>query len=87
MTVAAWVRYMTASVMSLTVGGRPMGYKLSITPQILFSLQSAALRRDSHPTTSQPSPADFRGRFEFLLRHYKSVLALSLSSGISGTFD
>ena len=31
MTVAASVRYMTASAMSLTVEGRPIGAKLSIT--------------------------------------------------------
>ncbi len=61
--------------------------KLSITPDILFSLQQDARSRRSHPTTSQPSPADFKGRYEFLQRHYKSVLSLCMSSGISGTYD
>ena len=61
--------------------------KLSITPEILFSLQRDAQSRRSHPTTSQPSPADFKGRYEFLRRHYKSVLSLCMSSGISGTYD
>jgi len=71
----------------LNFEGKSYFDKLSITPQILFSLQREALRKSSHPTTSQPSPADFKGRYDFLLRHYKSVLSLSLSSGISGTFD
>jgi hypothetical protein len=78
----------------LRLDGRTYLDKFSITPTILFSLLRAggpsgtggAARRE-HPTTSQPSPADFRNRYEFLLRHYASVISLSLSSGISGTFD
>jgi DegV family protein with EDD domain len=73
----------------LNLDGKSYFDKLSITPEILFSLQRAALQKGSHghATTSQPSPADFQGRYEFLRRHYKSVVSLSMSSGISGTFD
>jgi DegV family protein with EDD domain len=71
----------------LNFEGKSYFDKLSITPQILFSLQHDALSRKSHPTTSQPSPADFKGRYEFLRTHYTSVLSLCMSSGISGTFD
>ena len=78
----------------LRLGGRTYLDKFSITPPILFSLLRSggpggtrgSAGRD-HPTTSQPSPADFRNRYEFLLRHYDSVISLSLSSGISGTYD
>jgi len=71
----------------LNFEGRSYFDKLSITPEILFSLQRDAQSRSSHPTTSQPSPADFKGRYDFLRRHYKSVLSLCMSSGISGTYD
>jgi uncharacterized protein len=59
--------------------------KLSITPDLLFPLLRSTQR--GHPTTSQPAPADFRNRYEFLLAHHSFVISLSLSAGISGTFD
>ena len=45
MTVAAPVRYMTASVMSLTVEGRPIGERLSLT--FLVKRRVDGARRDS----------------------------------------
>jgi uncharacterized protein len=63
--------------------------KLTMTPDLLFTVLRET-RRDraaGHPTTSQPAPADFRGRYEFLLSHYRHVISLSLSSALSGTFD
>lgn len=40
-----------------------------------------------HPTTSQPPPSDFSRVFRFLSSHYPSILALTLSSKLSGTFQ
>lgn len=39
----------------------------------------------SLPTTSQPSPADFRNLFEKLAAEYDGILVILISSGISGT--
>lgn len=39
------------------------------------------------PSTSQPSAKDFQNKFEYLSTHYKNILAIHLSSGLSGTFS
>ena len=40
-----------------------------------------------HPTTSQPAPGDFRRQFQFLASHFSDVLAITLTSGASGTYQ
>jgi len=40
-----------------------------------------------HPTTSQPAPGDFRRQFQFLASHFNDVLAITLTSRGSGTFE
>lgn len=40
-----------------------------------------------HPTTSQPSPGDFRRQFQFLASHFKDVLSVTLTSRASGTYE
>jgi len=40
-----------------------------------------------HPTTSQPAPGDFRRQFQFLASHFSDVLAITLTSKASGTFE
>ena len=58
--------------------------KLSISQREFFDeLQ----RNPNHPTTSQPSPGDFRRQYQFLASHFDDVLAISLSSKVSGTFS
>ncbi|WP_148041045.1 DegV family protein [Montanilutibacter psychrotolerans] len=37
------------------------------------------------PTTSQPSPGDFRRSFEFLLAHHPQLLYIGVSRAVSGT--
>lgn len=37
--------------------------------------------------TSQPSPALFKKMYKFLLKHYKSVISIHLSSPLSGAFQ
>lgn len=40
-----------------------------------------------HPTTSQPSPGDFRRQFQFLASHFDNVISINVMSGASGTYD
>lgn len=44
-------------------------------------------RKEVVPTTSQPSPAEFRRKFDYLTRHFDDVVYLALSSGLSGTLN
>ncbi len=58
--------------------------KVSITTEEFFSeLESNPV----HPTTSQPSPGDFRRQFQFLASHFSSVLSINLTSAASGTYE
>lgn len=57
--------------------------KLSISPSEFFD---ELARNPNHPTTSQPAPGDFRRQYEFLASHFDDVLAITLSSKVSGTF-
>jgi DegV family protein with EDD domain len=41
----------------------------------------------NHPTTSQPAPGDFRRQFQFLASHFSDVLAVTLTSRASGTYE
>jgi DegV family protein with EDD domain len=57
--------------------------KVSITTDEFYSeLES----NPHHPTTSQPSPGDFRRQFQFLASHFNDVLCISLTSRASGTY-
>lgn len=40
---------------------------------------------DTHPTTSQPSPGDFRRLYSYLASHYEGVISLHVTSVHSGT--
>jgi len=40
-----------------------------------------------HPTTSQPTPGDFRRQFQFLASHFDDVISINLTSAASGTFQ
>lgn len=42
---------------------------------------------DSHATTSQPPPSDYRRQFEFLDSHFKQTLCISVSGALSGTWQ
>lgn len=59
--------------------------KLSLSPDDFYDMMRK--NPDMHPSTSQPTPADFLNKFEFLGAHYNSILALSLSGGLSGTLE
>jgi DegV family protein with EDD domain len=44
-------------------------------------------RSPEHPKTSQPPAGDFRRLYEFLISHYESVVSISLTAKVSGTFN
>lgn len=56
--------------------------KLTIGPEILRGLSEG---KGSFPRTSQPSGPSFARLFSTLLSHYEEVLAIHLSSAMSGT--
>ncbi|MDJ0938593.1 MAG: DegV family protein [Woeseiaceae bacterium] len=41
----------------------------------------------SHPTTSQPSPGDFRRQFQFLASHFADVISVNVTARVSGTYQ
>lgn len=47
----------------------------------------AELASNPHlPTTSQPTPGDFRRQFQYLASHFRDVVSINLSSAASGTY-
>jgi DegV family protein with EDD domain len=40
-----------------------------------------------HPKTSQPPPGDFRRLYEFLISHFDSVVSISVTAKVSGTYN
>ena len=58
--------------------------KVSITADEFFE---ELLRNLIHPTTSQPSPRDFRRQFQFLASHFPHVIPINLMPSVSGTFQ
>lgn len=58
--------------------------KVSISAEEFFmELQTNPL----HPTTSQPSPGDFRRQFQFLASHFDDVLSIGVTARVSGTLQ
>jgi DegV family protein with EDD domain len=56
--------------------------KITITPREFYrKLESS----EYHPTTSQPTPGEFRNTFKQLFGHYKQAVSIHLSGAVSGT--
>jgi DegV family protein with EDD domain len=64
-------------------GNRGYLDKVSITTEEFFAELST---NPNHPTTSQPSPGDFRRQFQFLASHFANVISINLTAAVSGTF-
>lgn len=65
-------------------GDRGFLDKLSISSSEFF----AELKENPvHPTSSQPSPGDFRRQYQFLASHFDDVLSISLTGHVSGTLQ
>ena len=78
-------RYPNFRVVPLYVLFGTQSYKdyVDITPDRFY----ARLREETTlPTTSQPTPADFLAVFEELSPRYERIIALTLSSALSGTY-
>ena len=58
--------------------------KVSITAEEFFEKLA---RSPVHPTTSQPSPGDFRRQFQFLASHFPDVISINLMPSVSGTLQ
>ncbi|MCH9694009.1 MAG: DegV family EDD domain-containing protein [Gammaproteobacteria bacterium] len=58
--------------------------KVSITSDEFYD---ELRNNESHPTTSQPAPGDFRRQYQFLASHFAHVLSINLTSRASGTFQ
>lgn len=65
-------------------GDRGFLDKVSISAAEFFAELAA---NPVHPTTSQPSPGDFRRQYQFLASHYPDVLSISLTGKVSGTLQ
>lgn len=65
-------------------GDRQYLDKVSLTPAEFYQLMQSEAQ---HPQTSQPPAGDYRRLFEFLGSHYESVLSISVSSTLSGTWQ
>jgi DegV family protein with EDD domain len=68
----------------LQFGERGYLDKVSISAAEFFSeLQE----NPAAPTTSQPSPGDFRRQYQFLASHFDDVISISLAGNVSGTLQ
>jgi DegV family protein with EDD domain len=58
--------------------------KVSISTREFFDELAA---NPIHPTSSQPSPGDFRRQYQFLASHFPDVISISLTPEVSGTLQ
>ena len=65
-------------------GDRAYLDKVSITSEEFFSELAS---NPHHPTTSQPSPGDFRRQFQFLASHFADVISINVTGSASGTVE
>jgi DegV family protein with EDD domain len=65
-------------------GNRGYLDKVSITSAEFFAELAS---NPHHPTTSQPSPGDFRRQFQFLASHFPDVISINLTGAASGTLE
>lgn len=70
--------------MRIQFGDRGYLDKVSLTPESFFAKLEKA---PQHPTTSQPSPGDFRRQYQYLASHFPNVISISLTPKVSGTWQ
>jgi DegV family protein with EDD domain len=58
--------------------------KVSITTREFFEELAT---NPIHPTSSQPSPGDFRRQYQFLASHFPDVISINLTPEVSGTLQ
>lgn len=69
---------------TITIGGKSYRDGIDISKDELYQM---LIESDEFPMTSQPSPQDFLDIFEDVKEKGDSLIFLSLSSGLSGTFQ
>jgi hypothetical protein len=69
--------------LSILMGGSQYLDGLTVSNEDIYRGMEAA---GPYPTSSQPSPAAFRLLYSFLTTYYESVIAIHVSSKLSGTF-
>jgi DegV family protein with EDD domain len=70
--------------LGLSIGASRYLDKITITPAEFYGLLDAT---PEYPTSSQPGAATFRHLYAFLGQYYESVIAVHLSSHLSGTWN
>ena len=70
--------------LSLSFNGETYFDKITINPKQFYSLLK---EKGYYPTTSQPSPEQFKSLYSFLRDHYQHVISLHLSAELSGTYQ
>ncbi|MDQ4075091.1 MAG: DegV family protein [Chloroflexota bacterium] len=70
--------------LSVTIDGETLLSRVEIDTQTFYERQQ---RAESLPTTSLPTPEQFRAAFEEALQSHTQVLCLCISSGLSGTVN
>lgn len=70
--------------LSLTLDGKNHLDKVSISAAEFYEQLP---NTSTFPSTSQPSMGDFKRQYKFLSTHYKSIIAIHIPAGISGTIS
>ena len=70
--------------MQIVFGGESYLDKVTVTDEDFYRLLATS---PFHPTTSQPSPADFRATFLRAAANQHVALAITVSAALSGTFQ
>jgi DegV family protein with EDD domain len=65
-------------------GDRGFLDKISISTNEFFRLLAD---NPAQPTTSQPSPGDFRRQYQYLASHFPDVISISITPRVSGTYQ
>ena len=63
-----------------------VGYidKVSQTPKEFYE---ELVSNPEHPKTSQPTPGDFKSKYQYLTSHYEGIISIHLPSKLSGTLQ
>ncbi len=78
--------YYNISLVPITLSFGEDSYldKVTMTPDLFYTMLDS---EEEHPKTSQPSEGTFTALFSFLTKHYDSIIAIHLSSKLSGTWN
>jgi DegV family protein with EDD domain len=58
--------------------------RLTINPPQFYAMQE---KSEVNASSAQPASKEFQNKFEYLATHYKSIIGIHLSQGLSGTYS